>query len=140
LVIVFIFILVFTNKKETIRSPFYFLSFFNQDISPHRSLAAISAGRRGIACTGLAAGGLVASPVATLVSDGTVAGQRRLEALAATALGLGFATAFRRHQAVGAVADHVALTHLQQGLADHRPAGRVVITQQQKAGCPFILG
>ncbi len=74
------------------------------------------------------------------MGDGTVAGQSRLEALAAAAFGLGFATAFRRHQTVGAVADEVALAHLQQGFADHWPAGRIVIAQQQKAGCPFILG
>lgn len=85
-------------------------------------LATASAGCRGIPCTSLAAGGLVASPVAALVSDGTVAGQRGLEALVAAALGLGLATAFRRHQAVGAVADQVALAHLQQGFADHGPA------------------
>ena len=36
-------------------------------------LAAISAGRWGIGCTGLAAGGLVARPVAALMGDGTVA-------------------------------------------------------------------
>ncbi len=89
------------------------------------------AGRRGIACSSLAAGGLVASPVAALMGDGTVAGQRGLEALAAAALGLGFATAFRRHQAVWAVADEVALAHLQQGFADHGPAGRIVIAQQR---------
>ncbi len=65
------------------------------------------------------------------MGDGTVAGQRGLEALAAAALGLGFATAFRRYQAVGTVTDQVALAHLQQGFADHRPAGRIVIAQQR---------
>lgn len=74
---------------------------------------------------------LAVSPIAALMGDGAVAGQCRLETLVAAALGLRFATAFRRHQAVGAVADEVTLAHLQQGLADHGPAGRIVVAQQR---------
>lgn len=82
------------------------------------------------ACT-LTASGLVASPIAALMGDGAMAGQRRLETLVEAALGLGFAATFRRHQAVGAVADQVTLAHFQQGLADHGPAGRIVVAQQR---------
>ncbi len=84
---------------------------------------------------------LVAHPIAALMGDGAVAGQGRLEALVAAALGLGLAATFRRHQAVGAVADQVALAHLQQGFADHGPAGRIVVAQQRlvqaAAALPF---
>ncbi len=63
--------------------------------------------------------------------DIAVAGQSRFQPLVDAALGLGFATAFRRHQAVGAVADQVTLAHFQQGLADHGPASRIVVAQQR---------
>jgi len=43
----------------------------------------------------LTAGSLVASPIATLMDDGTVAGQCRFQAFAAATFGLGFATASR---------------------------------------------
>lgn len=82
------------------------------------------------ACT-LTASGLVASPIAALMGDGAMAGQGRFQPLVDAALGLGLAAPFRWHQAVGAVADQVTLAHLEQGFADHGPAGRIVIAQQR---------
>ena len=73
----------------TLRTGFAVTSPF-LELRTHRfaiaCLAAISAGCRSINCTGLAAGGLVAGTIAALMSDGTVAGQGRFQALAAAAL------------------------------------------------------
>ncbi len=63
--------------------------------------------------------------------DIAVARQGRFQPLVDAARGHRLAATFRRHQAVGAVADQVTLAHFQQGFADHGPAGRIVVAQQR---------
>ncbi len=71
---------------------------------------------------------LVARAIAALMGNVTVASQGRFQPLAA---GGALVATFRRHQTTRAVANQVALTHGEQGFADHRPASGVVVAQQR---------